>query len=66
MALAGPIIQYGSYKICLYGMGGAFVLQFILTFFFMPETAFKREGVVNIDTSARNVSFLQPHLMYMR
>jgi len=64
MFAAGPIIQYGSYKICLYAMGGAFVLQFILTFFLMPETAFKREGVVNIDTTAQNVRSLlicSPH-----
>lgn len=37
-------------------MGGAFVLQFIMTFFFMPETAFKRSSSLNIDTSAHNVS----------
>ncbi|KIW13988.1 hypothetical protein PV08_06769 [Exophiala spinifera] len=54
--IAGPIIQYGSYKICLYAMGGAFVLQLILTFFFMPETAFKRSSSLNIDTSAHNVA----------
>lgn len=53
---AGPIIEYGSYKICLYAMGGAFILQLILTFFWMPETAFKRSGVLNIDTTAHNVS----------
>jgi hypothetical protein len=27
-----------------------------LTFFFMPETAFKRSSSLNIDTSAHNVS----------
>ncbi|KIX06758.1 uncharacterized protein Z518_04734 [Rhinocladiella mackenziei CBS 650.93] len=54
--IAGPIIQYGSYKICLYAMGGAFILQVLLTFLFMPETAFKREGALNIDTGGQNVT----------
>lgn len=39
----------------MHAMGGAFVLQLILTFFFMPETAFYRTGALNIDTGRTNV-----------
>jgi hypothetical protein len=32
-------------------MGGAFAIQLILTILFMPESAYHRVGVLNIDTS---------------
>lgn len=53
MYTAGGIIEYGSYKIALHSIGGAFGLMFFLVFFFMPETAFRREGAVNIDTGEK-------------
>lgn len=36
-------------------MGGAFVLQFLTTFFWMPESAFHRPNALNIDTGDRNI-----------
>ncbi|SCV34322.1 related to transporter protein HOL1 [Fusarium fujikuroi] len=45
--IAGAIIDRYGYKTCLWAMAGAFGLQLILTFFFMPETAYKRS--VNSD-----------------
>lgn len=39
----------------MHAMGGAFVLQLILTFFFMPESAYHRVGALNIDTGRSNV-----------
>lgn len=53
---AAAIIQYSSYHEALYGMGGAFALAFILVFFWMPESAFKREAL-NIDTGENQVSY---------
>lgn len=55
--VAGAIIQYGSYKIAFYAMGGAFGLALLLVFLWMPETAFVRVGAVNLDTGSNNVSF---------
>ncbi|KAJ6014441.1 major facilitator superfamily domain-containing protein [Penicillium herquei] len=52
--IAAAIIQYSSYHEALYGMGGAFALTFILVFFWMPETAFKRDAL-NIDTGRDNI-----------
>ncbi|KAJ5663214.1 cycloheximide resistance protein [Penicillium longicatenatum] len=52
--IAAVIIQYASYHEALYGMGGAFALAFILVFFWMPESAFKREAL-NIDTGESQV-----------
>ncbi|POR38900.1 hypothetical protein TPAR_00888, partial [Tolypocladium paradoxum] len=40
--IAGAVIDNSSYRTCLYGMAGAFCVQFLLTFFFMPESAFDR------------------------
>ncbi|KAG9500629.1 hypothetical protein J7337_009111 [Fusarium musae] len=40
--IAGAIIDKYGYKTCLWAMAGAFGLQLVLTFFFMPETAYKR------------------------
>lgn len=52
---AGSVIEYGSWRICLHAMGGAFIVQLLLTFFFMPETAFRRTGTLDIDTGAHAV-----------
>ena len=41
----------------MHAMGGAFVLQLILTFFFMPESAYHRSGALNIDTGDKAVMF---------
>lgn len=35
-------------------MAGAFVLQTILVFFFMPETAYHRADVLNLDTASQD------------
>lgn len=53
--LAGSVIEYGSWRICLRAMGGALVVQLLLTFFFMPESAFHRTGTLDIDTGAHAV-----------
>jgi hypothetical protein len=52
---AGTVIQQGSYRLAMHAMGGAFVLMLLLVIFFMPETAFVRHGVLNIDTSDKAV-----------
>jgi hypothetical protein len=48
-------MQYGSYRIAMHGMGGAFVLMLILVIFFMPESAYARRDAINIDTSSHLV-----------
>ncbi|KAL6704172.1 hypothetical protein ACN47E_008732 [Coniothyrium glycines] len=53
--IAGSVIQKGSYRVAMHAMGGAFVLMLLLVIFFMPESAFHREGVLNIDTSDKIV-----------
>ncbi|EXL90770.1 hypothetical protein FOIG_15978 [Fusarium odoratissimum NRRL 54006] len=40
--IAGAIIDKYGYRTCLWAMAGAFGVQLLLTFFFMPETAYKR------------------------
>lgn len=45
----------------MHAMGGAFIVQLILTFLFMPESAFHREGVLNIDTSGSIVAVDHDH-----
>lgn len=55
MLSAGAIIQNSSYRVCLHAMGGAFVLQTLLTFLFMPESAFHRTGALNIDGGTHRV-----------
>ena len=37
-------------------MGGAFILQTIMTVLFMPESAFHRDRALNIDTSTKAVA----------
>ncbi|RMZ74561.1 cycloheximide resistance [Pyrenophora seminiperda CCB06] len=46
---------YGSYRIAMHAMGGAFVVMLILVFLFMPETAFHRRDAINIDTSSKTL-----------
>ncbi|KAH9862799.1 hypothetical protein J1614_010892, partial [Plenodomus biglobosus] len=53
--IAGSVIQYGSYRIAMHAMGGAFVVMLILVVFWMPESAFKRLDALNIDTSSHMV-----------
>ena len=53
--IAGAILQNSSWRVVMNAMGGAFILQLILTFFFMPESAFKRTGTLNIDTGKHAV-----------
>ncbi|KAF5530642.1 transporter HOL1 [Fusarium mexicanum] len=48
---AGAIINNYGYKTCLWGMAGAFALELVLTFFFMPETAYKRSTDTRISAS---------------
>ncbi|KAJ9200926.1 hypothetical protein DTO164E3_750 [Paecilomyces variotii] len=53
--IAGAIIEYGSYRITLHSMGGAFAIALIMVFFWMPESAFVRHDVLNIDTGNKVV-----------
>lgn len=36
----------------MYGMGGAYILQTLLVFFFMPESAYHRADILNTDTTS--------------
>lgn len=56
LSIAGSIIQYSSYRTCLWAMGGAFAVQVIMTVLFMPESAYHRAGAINIDSSDRYAS----------
>ncbi|KAJ9613284.1 hypothetical protein H2200_003226 [Cladophialophora chaetospira] len=47
--IAGQLIEHYSWRVCSYAMAGALVVNLLLTFFFMPETAFDRPEVVRID-----------------
>jgi hypothetical protein len=38
-------------------MGGAFGLALVMIFFWMPETAYVRIGVVNLDKGSNNVRY---------
>lgn len=58
--IAAAIIQYGSYHIAMYGMGGAFALTLIMIFFWMPESAYAREAL-NIDTGNEKVGRGRKH-----
>ncbi|KEF58952.1 uncharacterized protein A1O9_03795 [Exophiala aquamarina CBS 119918] len=53
--IAGAIMEASNWRVVMHAMGGAFVLQLILTFFFMPESAYHRTGTLNIDTGKHNV-----------
>ncbi|ETN46496.1 uncharacterized protein HMPREF1541_00681 [Cyphellophora europaea CBS 101466] len=53
--IAGAIMQASNWRVVMHAMGGAFVLQLILTFFWMPESAFVRHHTINIDTGNHNV-----------
>jgi MFS family permease len=54
-AVAGSVIQYGSFRIAFHVMGAAFAVQLLLTVLFMPESAYHRSGAINIDTGANAV-----------
>lgn len=54
--IAGSVMQYGSYRVCMHAMGAAFVTMLLMIIFFMPESAFTRCGALNIDTSSKTVS----------
>jgi MFS family permease len=47
--IAGPIIQNHGWKVAFWIMGAFFAIQTILVFFFMPETAYHRPDVLNLD-----------------
>ena len=49
---SGAIYQNYGFAALYYGMGGAFILEFILVFFFMPESAYHRPSIFNFDTSS--------------
>lgn len=53
--IAGSIIEKGSFRIAMHAMGGAFLLMLLLVLFFMPESAFIRHNVINIETSDKTV-----------
>lgn len=53
--IAGAMIEQWNWRVVMHAMGGAFVLQLILTFFFMPESAFHRTGALNIDTGKQKI-----------
>ncbi|KAH7386803.1 major facilitator superfamily domain-containing protein [Phaeosphaeria sp. MPI-PUGE-AT-0046c] len=53
--IAGSIIEQGSFRIAMHAMGGSFVLMLLLVIFFMPESAYHRRDVINIDTSEKIV-----------
>ena len=53
--IAGAIMEASNWRVVMHAMGAAFVLQLILTFFWMPESAFHRTGALNIDTTTHNV-----------
>lgn len=42
-------------------MGGAFIIMFLLVFFFMPETAYHRNNAMNIDTSVHTLDISEKH-----
>ncbi|KAJ5110041.1 cycloheximide resistance protein [Penicillium argentinense] len=52
--IAAAIIEYGSYKIALHAMGGAFALMLVMVVFWMPESAYSRQAL-NIDTGEASV-----------
>ncbi len=57
--IAGQLIQHYSWRVCSYAMAGALVINLILTFFFMPETAFDRPRVIKVNV----VSFEKPKVL---
>ncbi|KAK4947834.1 hypothetical protein LTR10_013342 [Elasticomyces elasticus] len=48
--IAGQLIQHYSWRICSYAMAAALVINTILTFFFMPETAYVR-NTIKLDST---------------
>jgi len=58
--VSGSIYQNYGFAALYYGMGGAFILEGLLVFFFMPETAYHRANIYNFDTSSHDVKFVYP------
>ncbi|KAF4447940.1 hypothetical protein F53441_8599 [Fusarium austroafricanum] len=66
--IAGTIIDMYGYRTCLWAMSGAFGVQLLFTFFFMPESAYNRaidsgipvnstiEGLSAVDDKKESVS----------
>lgn len=52
--IAGQLIQNYSWRVCAYAMAAALVINMILTFFFMPETAYFR-NTINLDATTHIV-----------
>lgn len=52
--IAGQLIQHYSWRVCSYAMAAALVVNLILTFFFMPETAYIR-NTINLDATTQTV-----------
>ncbi|EXJ79167.1 hypothetical protein A1O3_08668 [Capronia epimyces CBS 606.96] len=50
--ISGVIIERYGWRKCMYGISGAHLLQLILAFFFMPETAYHRAQTLNLDTAS--------------
>ncbi|KAF4334058.1 transporter HOL1 [Fusarium beomiforme] len=50
--IAGAIIDKYGYRTSLWGMAGAFGLQLVLTFFFMPETVYKRRDTTDVPMNS--------------
>jgi MFS family permease len=53
--ISGSIYQNYGFSALYYGMAGGFILMGLLTFFFMPETAYHRAKVFNLDISSHDV-----------
>ncbi|KAI1613506.1 major facilitator superfamily domain-containing protein [Exophiala viscosa] len=52
--ITGPIIEKYGWRNCMYGVGGAHILQLILTFLLMPETAYHRSAHLSLDTAEKS------------
>lgn len=53
--IAGQLIQNYGWRIAAYAMAAALVVNLILAFFFMPETAYHRPEELRIDAVERKV-----------
>lgn len=53
--IAGQLIQAYSWRACSYAMAGALAVSLILTFLFMPETAYNRAQTYGTSSSGQLV-----------
>lgn len=53
--IAGQLIQRYSWRVCSYGMSAALVVNILLVFFFVPETAYHTR-TITLDTASQKVS----------